>query len=94
MTRRKFTPAFKARVAIEALKEQKSLADLAQQFNISPQQISNWKREFLMKADTVFSTKKLDVKSEAEQREEDLLKTIGEQKVAIDFLKKSLGLPR
>ena len=47
MTRRKFTSKFKAKVAIEALKERDSLTVFAQKYELLPQQITNWKREFL-----------------------------------------------
>ncbi|MCJ7448601.1 MAG: transposase [Bacteroidales bacterium] len=46
-SRKKHTAAFKAQVAIEAIKEQETLSDLAKRFEIHPQMISNWKREFL-----------------------------------------------
>lgn len=45
-TRRKFTAAFKAQVAIEALKERESLAALATRFELHPNKISQWKQEF------------------------------------------------
>ena len=54
-SRRKFTAEFKAKVALEAIKEQKSLSELAEQFELHPNLISLWKREFLENASNVFS---------------------------------------
>lgn len=90
MTRRKFTSAFKTKLVLEALKERKSLAELAQQYELQPTQISAWKREFLEGASVVFDKGKKDPKSEAEQEKDRLLKTIGQQKIEIDFLKDAL----
>jgi len=47
MTRRKFTSKFKTRVVLESLKERSTTQELAQKFEIAPQQINLWKREFL-----------------------------------------------
>ena len=90
MTRRKFTTKFKTKVVLEALKEQSSLADLAQKHDIHPQQISTWKREFLQKAESVFDNGSSNTKSEAELEKDRLLKTIGQLKVENDFLKNAL----
>jgi transposase len=90
MTRRKFTPKFKTKVAIEALKDQSSLTDLAQKYDLHPQQISTWKREFLQGAEEVFKSSAKSKKSEAEQEKDELLKTIGKLKVENDFLKNAL----
>ena len=91
MTRKKFTPKFKTRVVLEALKERMSNQELAKKFDIHPQQISIWKREFLNGAEDVFSKgKKKNAKSEQEQKEDQLLRMIGQQKVEIDFLKNAL----
>jgi len=57
MTRRKFTSKFKAKVAIEALKDRDSLTVLAQKYELLPQQITNWKREFLEGSESVFEGK-------------------------------------
>lgn len=91
MTRRKFTAKFKTQVVLEALKERMSMTELAQKFELHPQQISNWKREFLDGAEAVFTNSKEDGRSEAEIEKERLLQTIGQQKVEIDFLKKVLS---
>ncbi|MFT6930971.1 MAG: transposase, partial [Sediminicola sp.] len=56
-SRRKFSASFKAKVSIEALKEQSSLQELAAKFELHPTQISSWKREFLENADLAFGSK-------------------------------------
>lgn len=90
MTRRKFTSKFKTKVVLEALKEQETAKELAQRFEISPQQVNLWKREFLSQAESVFSKGDKSPKSEAEEKEDRLLKVIGKQKVELDFLKNAL----
>lgn len=90
MTRRKFTSKFKTRVVIEALKERQTTQELAQRFELSPQQINLWKREFLTQAETVFDKGTKSKKTEAEEKEEHLLKVIGQQKIELDFLKNAL----
>lgn len=90
MKRRKFTAKFKTKVVLEALKERQSIKELAERYQVSPQQISTWKREFMEKAEQVFGGSKGSLKSEAEKKEDELLRVIGQQKVEIDFLKKNL----
>ena len=53
-TRRNHTPAFKAQVALVALKSDKTLAELAQQYDIHPNQITDWKRQLTERAVQVF----------------------------------------
>jgi transposase len=90
MTRRKYTSKFKTKVVLEALKERSSVAELAQKYDIAPQQIHLWKREFLSGAEAVFEGKGKSKKSQAEEERDQLLKVIGEQKVQIDFLNNAL----
>ena len=91
MTRRKFTPKFKTKVALAAIKEQHTLADFSQKFDLHPNQISQWKREFLSNAESVFSSgKKSSKKTDAELREEELTKMIGQQKIELEYFKKKL----
>lgn len=88
--RRKFTSQFKKKVVLDALKEQETLSDLAQKYKLHPQQITTWKTHFLANAVLVFEKGKSSKDDTAEKEKDDLLRTIGQQKVEIDFLKKSL----
>ena len=91
-SRRKFTAEFKAKVVLEAIKEQKSLSELAEQFELHPNLISIWKREFLDNAAKVFS-KGDEIKNtieEVEKEKEELFKQIGRLKVENDWLKKKV----
>ena len=66
MTRRKFTSKFKTKVVLASLKERETVQSLAQKFELTPQQINLWKREFLSQAETVFTKGIKSKKSEAE----------------------------
>jgi len=90
MKRRNFTAKFKTKVVLEAIKEQKTLAQIAQHYKLAPTQISKWKKEFLLSAENVFSKGIKNEKSELETERDMLLKTIGELKVENDFLKKTM----
>ena len=88
-TRRKFSASFKAKVAIEAIKEQTSLQELAAKFELHPTQISSWKREFLKNADLAFGSK--SEKEDSNSGTAPLYSKIGQLQVENDFLKKVLG---
>lgn len=90
MTKRKLTSVFKSKVVLEALSERYSLSELAQKHQVAPTQISTWKKEFLNNASVVFEKGTSKNTEFVPTDRDDLLRTIGEQKVEIDFLKKSL----
>lgn len=86
-TRRKFAPAFKAKVAIEAVKNQQTLAELAKKFEVNPIMISRWKAELLENMSAAFE--KGSKSEEPDIDTQELYAQIGQQKVEIEFLKKS-----
>ena len=90
-SRRKFDSAFKAKVAVEALKERQTLSELAVKFDLHPNQISQWKQEFLENSALVFEQKPKLSKSESEVDVDKLYSKIGELQMEKDFLKKSLA---
>jgi transposase-like protein len=87
-TRRKFTSEFKARVALEAIREKYTLAELAEKFEVSGLMISRWKKAFLENSAAAFDPNGTQDKSE-EVNVEKLYSQIGKLKVENDFLKKS-----
>ena len=90
--RRTFLASFKAKIAIEAIKEQLTISELAQKHQLHPNQIATWKKEFLAKADTVFDNGKAH-QEELEtlrSRQSELYREIGELKMDRDWLKKKL----
>ncbi len=91
MSRRKHSPEFKFKVVIEALSERYSIQELARKYDIASSQISTWKTQFIQNGQSVFERPVKSKQTEEQEREEALLKTIGQQKVEIDFLKKALS---
>lgn len=88
-SRRKFTASFKAQVAIEAIKNQETLAELGHRFEVNPVMISKWKNEFLENMDRVFDKNTKPGNQDKEVDVEKLYAQIGQLKVENDFLKKS-----
>jgi transposase len=89
--RRKFSADFKAKVVLDALKERSTIEELAKKYEVHPNQIHTWKKEFLNNASLVFTSserKQEDKKLQDDEREK-LYAQIGQQKVEIDWLKKN-----
>lgn len=90
-TRRKFSAAFKTKVVLEAIKERYTLSELAQQYDLHPNQIAFWKKEFLAHAEKVFVNPAKDrTQSDQEKERQELFRQIGQLKVENDWLKKKL----
>ena len=89
--RRKFSAKFKARVALEAIKERETLSELSKRFEVHQNMISKWKQEFVENSTAAFE-KERDRKNADEPDAEKLYAKIGRLELENDFLKKSLGM--
>jgi transposase len=84
--RRNHSPEFKFRTALEAAKEQKTINQLASEFNLHPNQISTWKKKLLEDGKIVFQS---NGKHELQTTQEsDLFEQIGRLKMELEWLKK------
>ncbi len=89
--RRNHTPAFKAKVALTAIKGEKTLADLAQQFDVHPNQITSWKAQLLEGAAGVFGAGPSEASTAPAVDLKSLHAKIGELTLENDFLSGALG---
>ena len=86
-SRRKHSPTFKAKVALEAVRGQMTLAELAKKFEVNQVVISRWKTEFLENMSAVFDKAEKSEKADVDTQE--LYAQIGQLKVENEFLKES-----
>lgn len=88
--RKRYSAAFKAKVALAALKNEETMAELAKRFSVHPTMISNWKKSLLESASDIFEKGKKSQK-EPEVKVDDLYREIGKLKVERDFLSRKLN---
>jgi len=91
--RKKFEPAYKARVALEAIKGEKTLAQISSEYGVHVNQISQWKKELTQRAAELFAKQgNLQAKQQQEELTDKLHKTIGELTMENNWYKKKLQI--
>ena len=90
--RRTFTPEFKSKIVLEAIRGEKEINELASKYKLQPNLIRNWKREFLENASSIFDPNKdektKEIAAELQEENDELAKKVGRLTVHVDWLKK------
>jgi len=89
--RRNHSAAFKAKVALSAAKGDKTIAELASQYQVHPNQITQWKKQLLESLPGIFSRRRRNERHEQDELTAQLYQQIGQLKVELDWLKKKSG---
>ena len=90
--RRQHPPAFKAKVALEAVKGEKTIAELASEYQVHPTQVKQWKDILIANMIELFSGKYKSRDKEQDELLTSLYEQIGKLKVEADWLKKKIGI--
>jgi transposase-like protein len=86
--RKNYSQQFKFKVALEAVKELKTINEIASAHDVHPTQIKSWKKQLLAEGPTVFGQKVAQQLREQEARETELYEQIGRLKMELEWLKK------
>jgi len=91
MGRKKYSKELKARIALDAIKGQKTISELASEYGVHANQISRWKKQLFDAAPDIFTQGK-DKEAEKKEFERDrLYKKVGQLQIEVDWLKKKTG---
>ncbi len=86
--RRRHSPEFKAKVALEAIKSQKTVNEIASEHGVHPNQVRTWKQELLQGLETLFRQPNSKEQREHEALQAELYEQIGRLKMDLEWLKK------
>ncbi len=90
--RRNHSAAFKAKVALAAAKCDKTIAELASEYQVHPNQITQWKKQLFESLPEIFSRRRKNDQRQQDELTAQLYQQIGQLKVELDWLKKKSGL--
>lgn len=91
-TRKRYDSRFKARVVLEALRNDRTIAAVASEHGVHANQITKWKKVVLDELPGLFSTKRERDQRDNEALQAELYRQIGQMKVELDWLKKKVGV--
>lgn len=89
--RKRYSAEFKARVALEAIREQKTVNEIASRYEVHPSQVTTWKKQALSELPQLFSDGRARAEKEEDELKAALYQQIGQLKVEVDWLKKKVG---
>lgn len=92
MGRKSFTAEFKAKVALVAIRQERTINEIASEYGVHPNQVSDWKREAIAGLKEMFSVKRGRKKADEAATIETLYGRIGQLTMELDWLKKKSGL--
>jgi putative transposase len=92
--RKQYSGAFKAKLALEAIKGQRTIQELATAHGVHPNQITTWKKQLLSAAEDMFSGVRERREQTDEQEKDELYRQIGKLQVELDWLQKKSGILR
>lgn len=90
--RKTYTTDFKVKIALEAIKAQRTINEIASYYSLHPNLVTNWKKQAIESLPEVFSSKRERTEIEDQALKEQLYQQIGQLKVELDWLKKKSGL--
>jgi putative transposase len=90
--RKSYTAAFKAKVALEAIKGQRTTNEIASAYEVHPNQVTQWKKQAVSQLSEIFSNGRARADGAEEELRNQLYQQIGQLKVELDWLKKKSGL--
>src|SRR5512135_2676164 len=89
--RKRHSAAFKAKVALEAAKQTRTVAELAKMFQVHPVQVSQWKKQLLDGAESLFRDGRRSEREEGQALQAELYERIGRLNMEVEWLKKSVA---
>ena len=91
-TRKRYNSSFKAKVALEAIRGERTISEISSESGVHPNQISKWKKQALEELPDIFPGGRKKREHSSEELESELYKQIGQLKVELDWLKKKARL--
>jgi transposase-like protein len=92
--RKQYSAELKAKIAVEAVKGQRTIQEIASHYSIHPSQVTQWKKQLLESAADVFSSGRDHAAEADEQMKAELYQQVGKLQVELDWLKKKSGMSR
>ena len=91
MKRKNFSSEFKARVAVEAIRGEKTISEIASRYEVHPNVVGQWKKRALESLPDIFSAKQKAKSNEESELRDRLYQQVGQLKMELDWLKKKTG---